>query len=349
MRRDLGRLRIDKIIVHEIPVRPSRGGGSQPVLSDRDSDLTQELKNFFRERITESLASAAYDVCFDPTSTSPVPLLVLDNLGARTTSFVDMSKQLASHLHNCQTGVNPAGVLTVVQASIESIPSLAILKLEKEEGVRVRQQQHQDGVTLSIEHIRDLMLTAKTKVFKVGLFVQEGTELETIHGVVSDKQRGLRPTTEVASFFLEKFLGCQLREAPEITTKRFYAATEAFINQSVADPLAKARYQIGLLAALSSEEADVSPRVFANRFMQLGDRQKYIEWLEASGVPVQPFPKNIALLEPQLHRIHLGFASGISLLATPESFDRHVTMMSLEDGRTRVQVDDKLLSVKGRR
>ena len=104
------------------------------------------------------------------------------------------------------------------------------------------------------------MLTEKTRVFKVGLFVQSGTELLQIEGAVSDLQRGYRPTTEVADFFLKKFLGCELLEAPEITTKRLLQTTESFIREVVDDPQTKARYEIAILSELSSQSAEFHPR-----------------------------------------------------------------------------------------
>lgn len=48
------------------------------------------MRNFFREKIAGSLGSAAYDVEFDTSTTSPLPRLVLDNLTAKTTSFVEI-------------------------------------------------------------------------------------------------------------------------------------------------------------------------------------------------------------------------------------------------------------------
>ena len=66
----------------------------------------------------------------------------------------------------------------------------------------MQQSQLEGKSTFNLEHLRDLMLTQKTKVFTVGLFVQMGNTLESIDGAVSDNQRGYYPTTEVADFFL---------------------------------------------------------------------------------------------------------------------------------------------------
>jgi hypothetical protein len=143
-----------------------------------------------------------------------------------------MSQQMAMHLHASQTGVNPAGLLVVSSAVVDGNRALAILKLEKESGVRVHEDKTADGRrTLSMEHIRELMLTDRTKVFKVGLFYP--TTGGTVEGLVSDKQRGYQPQNEVADFFLKRFLGCALKQLPPVVTQDFLQATEQFINDEV--------------------------------------------------------------------------------------------------------------------
>jgi hypothetical protein len=61
-----------------------------------------------------------------------------------------------------------------------------VLKLEREQGARVELAVTSGGRTFSVQHLRDLMLTERTKVFKVGLFVQTGADLASIDGAVCD-------------------------------------------------------------------------------------------------------------------------------------------------------------------
>ena len=349
MKIDLGRMQVEKIIVHDVPSRPTRGGGQPPVLSEVESPLTQELKNYFREKILKTLITAGYDVLFDTESSSPVPSLILDSLGSQTINFVSMSQRIAQHLYDSQTGVNPAGLLCVAQVPVGTDQCLAILKLEREAGVRLQQTLLDGKATFSLEHLQELMLTEKTKVFKVGLFVQIGKVLETIQGTVSDNQRGYHPTTEVADFFLKRFLGCKLREAPEVITKRLFQTTEAFISEQVREPEIKARYEIALLSELSSESRTFSPWQFAERHLGLDDRQRYIDWLGEAEIAPQPFDKDTTLIQTHLRRIQLDFESGIAVLGSPETFEQHVGVRDLDDGRTRVEIVDRMKRVQGKR
>jgi hypothetical protein len=213
----------------------------------------------------------------------------------------------------------------------------------------VKQARVEDKRTFNIEHLRELMLTSKTKVFKIGLFVKRDGSDGGIEGAVSDKQRGYLPKTEVADFFLKRFLGCNLVEAPDVSTKRFFNATEEFINEEVDDPLRKARYNIALLAELNDTGTVLRPRDFAQRHLDVDDRQRYITFLETKDVPTTAIQKDKTLIAGQIQRLQIDFSSGLAVLGSPESFREHVQMSQLDDGRTRVQIEDRLNRVHGKR
>ncbi|MGA9920605.1 MAG: nucleoid-associated protein, partial [Candidatus Dormiibacterota bacterium] len=209
MIQDLGRLRITSVIIHEVPLHSAGHTAGGPIMSEVESPLEADVRTFLRDRIVGSLASAAYEVEVKADSTSPVPGLVIDNLTSSSTGFVAMSQEMANHLYLCQKGSNPGGLLTVCETSLADRRGLAILKLEKEEGARIFQQQISGGRTFRVEHLRELMLTDTTRVYKVGLFVQTGDKRGSIDGLVCDKQRLYNGG--VAHFFLEQFLGCRLK------------------------------------------------------------------------------------------------------------------------------------------
>lgn len=347
---DIGQLFINSVIIHPVPKRPVKGGGEPLKLSGIESELTPGMANFFRESIIKSLTASSYRVAFDGATSSPVPNLVHGALSHPENEFVAMSRQIAEHLYESQNGSMSSGLLTVMQASVAAAPAIAILKLEKESGIRVQEQQRHGLSTFAIEHIPDLMLSEKTKVFKVGLFVQTRDGVESIEGSISDNQRGRFPTVEVADFFLKQFLGCRLYEAPAVTTKHFLQTSEAFINEEVQDPESKARYEIGLLATLSSEEAEINPDSFARSYLSLGDRQRYVAFIENAGIPPnRPFRKDLSLVANSLKRVRLDFAGGTFLLAPTEQFDDVVHVEQLNDGRTRATIEDRLTNINGKR
>lgn len=349
MKSNLAKLRIDRLIVHEIPARLVSGDGPPPVLSEVESRLDQMLRNYFGERIKESLAAAAYDVVLDADSASPVPGLVLDHLNGTGKPFVAMSQDMAGHLYASQTGVNPDGLLTVAHVSIADRRGLGILKLDKEEGLRVKSIKLENKRTFNIEHIRELMLTNRTRVFKAALFVQRGKTLASVEAIVSDKQRGYQPKTEVADFFLKRFLGCALREAPDVTTKRFFQATDLFVNTRVSDPVLKTQYQMALLTEMNSGRPTIEPKRFAENNLQPPDRDSYAQLLVEQGITVPVIDKDTTLIKNQIKRVQLELESGILVLGTPENFEAHVTMTNVESGSTRIEIEDRIAAVHTKR
>lgn len=347
---DPSRFLVQKLIIHEVPRRPASGqGSSPPILSDIESDLTPEIRNFFQEKIRTSLGLASLEVVYDPEVASPVPGLLQACLAQeRAPSFIERSQEMARHLYNSQTAVNTPGLLTVLEGTLAGRPSVGVLKLEKEEGVRVEQTRRRGQMTFSVEHLRSLMLTGRTRVFKVGLFSRSGDTPRSDHGLVSDNQRGYYAAAGIADFFLRQFLGCKLKERPAVTTKRFFDTTEKFINEEVTDPVEKTQLQTAVLAELASNRPVIHPADFADNHLRTDRRQAYLAYLDAASVPVREITKDNELISSHLRKVQMRFASGISVVAPPESFDQHLTVQPLADGQTSVEIRDRLEAIKGR-
>ena len=224
MQANLGSLRVTKIIIHDVPRRLVQQSGPGVTFSQVESTLTPESANYFREKIIGSLLSAGHDVRFICNSSSPVPRLLFEFINGGTGSdFVCISQEIAQHLYDSQTGANSPGLLCLAEVSLESNPGVAILKLNRETAVQVEPTTIAGGVTFNLEHVQNLILSNRAKVFKAGLFATPGPggSLTGMEGRVSDNQRSYAPTADVADFFLKTFLGCELLEAPDVSTKEF--------------------------------------------------------------------------------------------------------------------------------
>jgi hypothetical protein len=105
---DLSQLRINKIIIHEVPRHLRSDTESAPSYSEVESPLNDELRMFFKDKIVETVgSSSAYGVVFDPSTASPVPGFVRAFVNGSDANFVEMSKQVAQHLHSAQGGASP--------------------------------------------------------------------------------------------------------------------------------------------------------------------------------------------------------------------------------------------------
>lgn len=341
---DFGTVQVDRLIIHEIPRRIAEQPGALR-LTGEESTLDQSDRNFFSERIKNSLAKSSYEVAFDPESISPVPGLisrVLSKDSAGTDNFVSISQTIARHLYGCQTGVNPPGVLAIAQVKLANKASIAILKLEKEEGMQFEPEESDDGlIRCNVKQLSNLMLTGG-KVFKVGVFSKEAED-SLITGYVSDKQSD----TEVAKFFLDKFLGCYLLASSEIITKKFFKICQDFINNSVNDPELKARYEIALLSMIQDNQNTINPVDFADYHLELDDRQNFINFLSDNQVPINSFEKNTNSIQNLIKAMHLTFNNSnvsISVSGNPSSF-KDINIQKIDGNKVLVSFEAELEKV----
>lgn len=342
---DLSTLTVDRLVIHEIPQRFADRASDEPYLSDAESALDDDLKRFFRERLVRTLTSpAAVDVVADPQVPGQVPELVRRVLaGGQPDPLVACSKEVAIQLHASQKGSSNKGLLCVTRGTCDGGDVVGILKLTHETGARV---EHATGGTrqLSVEFIRSLMLSDATKVFKAGLFWLAAED--EYKGIVSDQQRGYAADHEVADFFLRQFLGCRLALEPDIETARFLNHAESYLAK-VPSPERQAKYEVALLAELSSNAGTLSPRAFAARHLKGPDRSAFEKHMSEAGfVPAQGFVKDTSRISKQLRHIAVRFEGGTRLLAPADYFDKSVTLKDLDDGRTQVEFTDRIEGIK---
>ena len=132
--------------------------------------FTQPLRNYFREKAMRSLNAAGFEVISDSSIGSPVPVLISGYLLGSNGDFVNMSQRVADHLYNSQTGVNSPGLICVMEVDISGVRGIAILKLDKNEAVHIEQVSLNGNATFDLRHVKDLILSSGTRVFKAGLF-----------------------------------------------------------------------------------------------------------------------------------------------------------------------------------
>ena len=338
-------LQISNAIVHDVPSRRTNSSSGGPIFSEIDSALTDEIRNYLREKITASLWQAAFEVTLDMGSPSPVPSLVAALLNGTTSDIVRPSKDLATYLYQCQTGVNPAGLLTVITGKIEKKRAVSILKLDRESGVRVLQDQRNGLATFRLESIHDLFLMPKTKVLKVGLFLEPADVKAPIEGWVSDKQRGYEPKAAVADFFLTAFLGGVLVDAPAVATGRLFDAASTFINQEVQAPEDKTKYQIALMAELAGQSPDFDAQQFATQHLDVTHRQAFINALATAGISGNVVRKDRELVARRFGEFRMDFVSGVALIVPLGAAGKQVQVDDLDDGRTHVDIKDQLRAI----
>lgn len=344
---DLGLLTIDRVVFHGVPSRRS-GSTSVPILSEIHSQLDAATLNYFRRKLVSTLTNNACPVVFDSSSSSVVPGLVVKNLSGNTQDFIKDSQDIAMHLFKMQPGSSPPGMLAIAESRLKGSRAFAIVKLEHDEGTRAYPENRQGRTTFGLEHLQDLMLTGKTRVFKAGLFIWEGADSVGIDGRVSDNQASQWSRVGVADYFLRSFLGCELREEPAVTTQSFLATAEGWLNTVISDPDKRARYAIAVLTEMRRNTDTLNPRSFVADYFDIEDRQEFLDHLDDNSVPTNPFPKDVDLIAPRLRRVSMDLESGLIILGDPDVFADKVHVRNLDDGQAEITITDRVKNLRSR-
>ncbi len=200
--------------------------------------------------------------------------------------------------------------------------------------------------TFDIDYLRDLFLTKRTKLFKMGFFYQGGKK--TIRGLVFDTQTGYQSEIEVANFFLTTFLGCRLKQDPRISTKAFFNATQEFINANIDDPAKKAAAITHLLSELTSNRANISVNGFAQEYLDHKIRKAFVDHLQSAGLTEETFRKDNELIAAQTRKMAIEFQNEIAIIGTPEAINDNVALKKKPDGMDEATITGKLKKVRSK-
>ena len=189
------------------------------------------------------------------------------------------------------------------------------------------------------------MLTQKTKIFKVAMFVLRDNFKIKFDGLIMDYQIDIKEKKEVTTWFIDKFLGCRAFEDPKITTQHFYNYTRAYI-ETITEDLDRAKYIQDLNSYVQKNTLTLSPKEFAEDYLTTTEhRNNYSNYLQTKKFSFNSFPKDLSQIERQVKRITLMFDNDISIVGNKGTFDKNVKLEKLENGQTRAEVTSKIRSI----
>jgi hypothetical protein len=340
-------LTLKSVIVHQVPAK-SDGSATGPVLSEAPSPQNARVFQFFRQRMSGVMATKGLPIEPDTARIAAdasvgTVITAVQSFVDDTKHFVDASRDIAQRLYDTQDGRNPAGILVVMRGEVDGLPCGGLLKLEHERGVQAEQTLDSNGNKIFDVILHDdLLLTQTTAVFKSAVFRHTSKKDKSLVAEASDLQN----VRDLAGFFLSRFLGCKLTDDPPEATRKYFEATETFINQKVTDAEKRARYESALLTLMNSSAQTITPSRWARDNLDTADVAPLIAHLKASGAHTTAFPKDVARIKSRIRRIAYGFESGIKLVGAPEAMDDHVDI-DQSQAKTKVTITDEIATMKG--
>lgn len=341
---DTSSIIIERVIVHDIPKHRKGEVGIEPNYSQEESKLTDGLRNFFKEKVVQALSSdRAFKICFDDENASPVSWLVTQMIEQNASSFVIQSKEVAKTLFTAQVGSNASGILVVMFGKVNNHNTCMILKLERDKGAQLTLDPKTNSY--NIAEVENLMLTQKTKIFKVAMFINQTDFKVKYDGLIMDYQIDILEKREATTWFIDKFLGCKAFEDPRITTKRFYDYTRAFID-TIDDPIDKAKYIQDLNSYVQKNSTSLNPKEFADDYLRTTQHKNdYRAYLKSKKFRFSSFPKDNSQIQRQIKKIVMTFENGISITGEKGTFDNKVKFKNLEDGQVKAEIISKIRKV----
>lgn len=343
---------VNRVILHEVfrrnderQVVPPRYGGQMVVLS-------QDAEDVFRSRVVDAMGSSSQSMemeIFDTADGSGVHI-AHSLVGATDAEFIVRTQEFADRLARVQVSrMLPGGILIAFEGHIGAPARkiIGILKAETHGGFR----RQVDNGRLTVSFLNDLFLSPQTKLYKIGVFVQD--TIAAFPGgwqaLVYDNLMSAGNRQGAAQYFYEQFLGCKIPDNSPQLTKKFFDATRDFIKGlNVSD-----EDKSDLLTSLYTYvKVDNSPTIqvsaFANNYLDINVRDQYAASMTEAQFPTIAINKDISDLKNTLKNRKVSFSRNIKLTAPPDAFEELIQLESLEgagpDGQTwtRIVVRDRI-------
>jgi len=342
---DLSSIKIEKIIVHDIPKHKKSETIIVPNYSEQESNTTDGMRVFFKDKIISALSGQkSFKICINSKKDSPVPLYVKKILMNNNESFVVDTKKIADRLLSSQDGVNAAGILLVISGKISDMNTCIILKLERDKGIQLTLNPLTKSFDLN--NIENLMLTQKTKIFKVALFIQKNDFNVKYDGYLTDYQIDMKAKKEIQTFFMDDFLGCAPFQDPKFSTQKFYNYSRTYID-TLDDEILKAKYTQDLNSYIQKNQSTISPREFADDyFTNPEEKDNYKKYLKEKEFSFDnAYLKDTALIVNKIRKITIAFENGISIIGNKGTIDDKVQLIKLDNGQHKAEIISKIKNV----
>lgn len=226
--RDIGEIKLDKVIIHIVD-----GKKKNLTLSEKELDLksTPKVSEYFSGHIQSCLKDTALKAARFEGTDSPVKKWC-DNL-LTGKNFVELSKKIASRLYDVvekdQRIASGDLAVCLYKSQKQDRQYLAVLKIDPSEVFQHQKEKTKNGTFVNVKIIGDAMPTTRERLQKCA-FIQSSTSKPDYEILLLDRQAAT-DAAEVAAFFSGKFLSAVLVNDDRERTKHFAKALMECKNQ----------------------------------------------------------------------------------------------------------------------
>lgn len=324
-------LKINRIALHEVHLRPDGKVRIAPTYSEDLINLTGSAIDTFRSRVTRAFASnsRAAQMSIRDYGSDSLFSKAHEICGAHETDFIAGSKSIADSLADAQTSrAIPAGLCVVFdgQAGYPSRPFIGVMKAETHEGF-------QKGHDLAVTFIKDLFLTPQAKLYKIGIFIAErgdGTQFpKDWNAYLYDERMSSARREAAATYFHDSFLGLEIPEDSAQLTRRFFESAREFVDSTNLDPQSKIDLHNAIYNTLKTDQRpDVQPTEFRDNYVPSELHDLFDQAMKRGKVPDGAFHCDTSEIKSKLRIRKLSFSNGVQLQGSVEALEQDVKVAS---------------------
>jgi hypothetical protein len=325
---------------------------SQNIVIFENENFTAGL--FIKSEIIKVMDQSAVNITFDNTIKSQTPTLIKDlfrimseeinNKKSKNENFIKISTSLAQILNDKQDARSSNGILAIFYGHLDKKQVLVIAKLEEETGLQINESTENNGLNIGIQVIEKILRMHKSNVLKVGVFSFEpkieGKNDPEIIGFLCDTQS--RGESEVADFYLKKFLGCKFVNDAKKQTQDFFNASLEFIGTNFDSPNEQVEYREKLCSFVLSESYLLIPKNFIDEFVPIEKKDALEGYYETNNIELNGFAKDTEYIKTEVEKMKIIFENGISIIGGSINFANEVKIEQIIDGETTITINSNI-------
>lgn len=335
---ELENLRLTRVVIHEVFQRADDRTAVAPAFGNALEVLDGDAFDALRSRVVSAMSSPSKCLEMSIAEVGPQSMFaeVLRLVDADDVLFVEQSKEAAKLLTSAQKSRRiPGGILIVFtgEALTPRRRIVGVIKAEVHNGF-IRER---NGQSMALKFLKDLLLTAQTKLYKIGLFVESapdavGEPENRWRSFIYDETISMADRDKAAQYFYEGFLGCKFMESSARNTRRFHDLTKNFIGQMDVTEIERVELHNALVTYLKVDQSPtVSTAGFAETYLRDGEvKDAYAEYMQKADFPTVAVVKDLSDVNAKLRVRKLVFRNDVKLFAPAEGFDNLVTIEVIE-------------------
>ncbi|ABR49310.1 conserved hypothetical protein [Alkaliphilus metalliredigens QYMF] len=292
------------VILHSIIVHVLDKTAEEPLLTDFQQEITEEIHELIEKHIVRSLKDDDNRIAKFITG----PNIVRDSCDQilyHESSFVESSKIIAQHLFRAmKVNANTSSCdLVICSYSVDSQKYVGILKMDYRKSYVHDIEYVDDRFKVSIIS-HETGLPGMAQRLQKCAFIKRYEANDEYDLVLLDKQQAKGSEQDVAHFFAQDFLNCNILVDSKDKTKMFRSMTEKFVRNELRQDVAHAATARDVLATHLNKEEEINVRQFAEAMSDDNEEMKnnYIEHLNNEGFQVTGFEVNKEWVEKKLKR-----------------------------------------------